>query len=135
MYGAAGRRNMQFEQHWIFIGFCGALITLLVRLVMHERITLQISLFFIALLTAIMAVAVFPNLTIWVARRMGFALPSNFLFAMGIGALAVLNVATLVTLSRVEQRSIAVTQELGLLRERLDQIARDEPRATSSEVG
>ena len=126
---------MGVEQHWLFVAFCAALIVLLVRLIMHERVTLQISLAFLALLSAIMAVAVFPELTVWVAQRMGFALPSNFLFAMGIGALAVLNVATLVTLSRVELRSLVLTQELALIRERLERLARHETVAAERDGG
>ena len=67
-----------------------------------------------------------PDLTTSIAHAMGFALPSNFFFAIAIGALALLHVHTLVTLSRTEVRSIALTQELGLLREKLDRIARED---------
>jgi hypothetical protein len=126
---------MAIDQHWMFLGFCAALMVLLVRLIVHERVTLQASLLFFSLLTAIMAVAVFPGVTAWAARTMGFVLPSNFLFAMGIGALAVLNVATLVTLSRVELRSVVLTQELGLLREKLDRLTVDTRSGTTTPFG
>jgi hypothetical protein len=116
----------QVEQHWIFIGFCAAIIVLLLRLIIHERITLQSSLAFLTVLVGMMTVALFPDVTFWVARKMGFIVPSNFLFAMAIAALALLNVATLVTLSRVELRSVTLTQELGLMQERLDRLARGE---------
>src|SRR5262245_21383467 len=114
---------MEVEQHWVFAAFCAALILLLVRHIAHERITLQSSLASLALLAAMIAAALFPNITAWIGKKLGFAPPSNFLFAVGIGALAVLNIATLVTLSRVELRSIALTQELGLLREKLEGLA------------
>jgi hypothetical protein len=113
----------QVEQYWVLAAFCGAVMVLLLRLVVRERVTLQSSLSLSALLVALIAVALFPDVVFWVTRRLGFVLPSNLLFAMGIGALALLNVATLVTLSRVELRSIALTQELGLLREKLDRVA------------
>jgi hypothetical protein len=112
----------QIEQHWVFAGFCAAVVVLLIRLVFRERVTLQSSLAFLLLLVAMLMVAIFPQSAFWLAAKMGFALPSNFLFAMGIGALALINIATLVTLSRVELRSIALTQELGLLREKLDRL-------------
>jgi hypothetical protein len=114
---------MQIDQHWVFAGFCAAIMVLLVRLIARERITVQSSLAFFGLLLAMLVMALFPKLTFWLSAKMGFALPSNFLFAMGIAALALLNVATLMTLSRVELRSITLTQELGLLREKLDRLA------------
>jgi hypothetical protein len=114
----------QIEQHWIFAGFCAGVVLLLVRLIVRERVTLQSSLAFLWLLVAMLLVAMFPQAAFWLAAKMGFALPSNFLFAMGIAALALINVATLVTLSRVELRSIALTQELALLEEKLDRLAR-----------
>jgi len=95
----------QIEQHWVFAGFCAAVMVLLVRLIVRERVTLQSSLAFLWLLVAMLVVAIYPQGAFWLAARMGFALPSNFLFAMGIGALALINIATLVTLSRVELRS------------------------------
>jgi hypothetical protein len=119
----------QIEEHWVFAGFCVAVMLLLVRLIVRERVTLQSSLALLGLLAAMLAMAIFPELLFWLAARMGFALPSNFLFAMGIAALVLLNVATLVTLSRVELRSIALTQELGLLQEKLDRVAGREPPA------
>jgi hypothetical protein len=119
----------QIDQHWVFAAFCGVMLLLLVRLIVRERITLQSSLAFLGLLMALMTVAIFPGAAIWLATRMGFALPSNFLFAMGIAAMALLNVFTLMTLSRVELRSITLTQELGLLEEKLDRVARAQAAA------
>jgi hypothetical protein len=117
----------QIEQHWVFAGFCLAVVLLLIRLIVRERVTLQSSLAFLWLLGAMLLVALFPQAAFWLALKMGFILPSNFLFAMGIGALALINVATLVTLSRVELRSIALTQELALLKEKLDRLAAERP--------
>jgi hypothetical protein len=124
---------VEIEQHWVFAGFCAAVVVLVVRLVVRERVTLQSSLAFLGVLGAMLVVAIFPGVPVWMAAKMGFALPSNFLFAMAIGALALLNVATLVTLSRVELRSIAVTQEVGLLREKVDRLAREHGQGTARE--
>jgi hypothetical protein len=114
----------QIEEHWVFAGFCVVVMGLLIRLVMRERVTLQSSLAFLGMLVAMLAMAVFPERVFWLATRLGFALPSNFLFATGIGALVLLNVITLIILSRVELRSITLTQELGLLQEKLDRLER-----------
>jgi hypothetical protein len=52
---------------------------------------------------------------------MGFKVLSNFLFCLAIMALALLHLRALVTLSRIEARSVHLTQDLALLEERLDQ--------------
>jgi hypothetical protein len=116
----------QTEQYWLFAAFCCVVASLLLRLVLRKRITIQSSLWVFFSLAALVVLAVVPNLTSSIAHAMGFALPSNFFFAIATGALALLHVHTLVTLSRTELRSITLTQELGLLREKLDRIARDE---------
>lgn len=119
----------QTEQYWLFAAFCCVVATLLLRLVLRKRITIQSSLWVFFSLAALVVLAVVPDLTSSIAHAMGFALPSNFFFAIATGALALLHVHTLVTLSRTELRSITLTQELGLLREKLDRIARDEVAA------
>jgi hypothetical protein len=116
----------EFARYPIFAAFALLLGALLLRLVLRARITLQNSLAFLLFLGLLCALAVDPRLTAWLAEKLGFALPSNFLFAIVIGALVLLQLFTLVTLSRVELRSIALTQELALLREKLD---KDAPRA------
>ena len=115
----------QAEQYWLFAAFCFVVATLLLRLVLRERITIQSSLWVFFSLAALVVLAVVPNLTTSIAHAMGFALPSNFFFAIATGALALLHVHTLVTLSRTEARSITLTQELGILREKLDRIEKD----------
>jgi hypothetical protein len=119
----------QTEQYWLFAAFCCVVATLLLRLVLRKRITIQSSLWVFFSLAALVVLAVVPNLTSSIAHAMGFTLPSNFFFAIATGALALLHVHTLVTLSRTELRSITLTQELGLLREKLDRIAREEVAA------
>jgi len=113
----------QAEQYWLFAAFCFVVATLLLRLVLRERITIQSSIWVFLTLVALVVLAVVPNLTTSIAHAMGFTLPSNFFFAIATGALALLHVHTLVTLSRTELRSITLTQELGILREKLDRIA------------
>lgn len=113
----------QFERYWIFAVFCLVVGVFLIRLVFRERVTLQSSLLFLSLLLALLVFALVPGLTVNVARAMGFALPSNFFFTAGIGTLVLLHVHTLIMLSRTELRSITLTQELGLLREKVDRLS------------
>ena len=110
----------QFEHYWLFALSCLITAIAMVRLILRERLTLQGSLSYLCFLLAMAAVALFPDATRWMATRLGFVLPSNFFFATAIGALALLHLSAQITLSRVELRSIALTQELGILRERLE---------------
>lgn len=112
----------KFEQYWLFAAFCCIVIGLLLRLVLRERITLQSSLWLLLLLLGLFVLAVFPGLTSTLAHAMGFVLPSNFFFALAVSALLLSHVHTLVTLSRTELRSITLTQEIALLRERLERL-------------
>lgn len=115
------------EDYWPFGVACAVIAFVLLRLLFRERITLQGSMSYLAFLVLLGAMAVFSNTTSRVAHALGFTLMSNFFFCTAIAALAVLHLRALVMLSRIHLRSIALTQELALLQERLDRVARDEP--------
>ena len=109
-----------FQRYWIFAALCLGVALFMFRMVIKERVTLQASLSFLLILLLTAAVAIFPELATWVANKMGFTLASNFFLAVGVGALAFLHLASLVHLSRVQLRSVTLTQELGLMQEKLD---------------
>lgn len=104
----------------VFAGVCLVIMIVLLRLLFRERITLQGSMSYLAFLALLGSMAVFPNLWLRVANYLGFTLLSNFFFVTAIAALAVLHLRSLVTISRINLRTVAVTQELALLQERLD---------------
>jgi hypothetical protein len=110
----------EFERYPVFAAFALVIGALLLRLALRARITLQNSLVFLLFLGGMAALTADPRVTAWLAAKLGFSLSSNFLFAAVISALVLLHITTLMTLSRVELRSIALTQELALLREKLE---------------
>lgn len=110
------------EQHLLFASFCIVISLFLIRLVLSERVTLQSSLSFLVLLSLGAAMALFPAGVGWLAQHLGFELPSNFFFAASLLALALLHVHSLVMNSRVALRSVALTQELAILQERIDRL-------------
>jgi hypothetical protein len=111
-----------FERYWIFAACCVAVIGFLVRLLLRERVSLQHSLAFLVFMLGVLVVAVFPSLTVRLGRMMGFDLPSNFFFAVLIGVLVLLHVGTIIALSRLEARTIVLTQELGLIHEQMSKL-------------
>jgi Uncharacterized conserved protein (DUF2304) len=91
----------------------------LVRLILRERIMLQGSMSYLVFLGALGGMAMLPDVTGWVAHGLGFSTLANFFFCTAIAALTTLHLCALVTLSQVQLRTIALTQELALLEEKL----------------
>jgi uncharacterized protein DUF2304 len=109
-----------FQRYWLFAAVCLVVALFMFRMVIKERVTLQASLSFLLVLLLTAAVALFPEVATWVALRMGFTLASNFFLSVAVLALAFLHLASLVHLSRVQLRSVTLTQELALVQEKLD---------------
>jgi hypothetical protein len=118
---------MEFERYWIFAACCAVVVAFLVRLLLRERVALQHSLAFLLFMLGLVTVAVFPGLTSRMAQLMGFTLASNFFFAALIGVLVLLHLGTVIALSKLESRTVALTQEIGLMQE---QLARLTPQAS-----
>lgn len=104
----------------VFAGVCLVIMAVLLRLLFRERITLQGSMSYLAFLALLGSMAVFPNLWLRIANYLGFTLLSNFFFVTAIAALAILHLRSLITISRVNLRTVALTQELAIMQERLD---------------
>jgi hypothetical protein len=113
---------LEFRRYWLFAAFCIAVALFMFRMVIKERVTLQASLSFLLVLLLTACFAIWPEPATWVAHQLGFTLPSNFFLAAGVGALAFLHLASLVHLSRVQLRSVTLTQELALVQEQLEQV-------------
>jgi len=105
---------------WIFGAACVAILLVLVRLILRERITLQGSMSFLVFLILLGGMALFPDTAGHVAHALGFSTLANFFFCTAIAALAVLHLRALVTLSRIQLRSITLVQELAILQEKLE---------------
>jgi hypothetical protein len=121
------------ENYWLFGVVCLAIALVLLRLLFRERITLQGSMSYLGFLVVLGAMAVFPGYTQRLAHALGFTLMSNFFFCAAIAALAILHLRALVTLSRVQLRTIVLTQELAILQEKLERSSTAEtPRATAT---
>ena len=106
----------------VFAGVCLVIALVLLRLLFRERISLQGSMSYLFFLVLLGSMAVFPNTWLRIANYLGFTLLSNFFFVTAIAALAILHLRALVTLSKVHLRTIALTQELALVQEKLDRV-------------
>jgi hypothetical protein len=122
MPGEAYWRLSDGVGNWVFAGVCFVVALVLARLILRERILLQGSMSFLVFLGALGGMVVFPDQTGWVAHALGFSTLANFFFCAAIAALSILHLRALVTLSAVQLRSIALTQELAVLEEKLARI-------------
>jgi hypothetical protein len=118
------------DDYLVFAIACLAIALVMLRLLFRERITLQGSMSYLAFLAILGLMAIFPNQTIIIAQKLGFTLMSNFLFCTAIAALALLHLRSLVTLSKIQLRSVTLTQELALLQEKLDRLEQRSAQAT-----
>lgn len=125
---------MEFSRYWIFAACCTVVVGFLVRLLLRERVSLQHSLAFLLFMMGVLITAAFPSVTSRLGRLMGFTLPSNFFFAILIGVLVLLHLGTVIALSRLEARTIALTQELGLVQEQMARMS-GAPRFQGVPVG
>ena len=110
----------EFTRYWIFAVVCLVVVLILLRLVLRERLMLQGSVSYLSFLSLLGLMAVFPEQTMRLARAMGFTLLSNFFFAVSVGVLALLHLRALITISKVHMRTVALTQELAIVQERLE---------------
>ena len=113
--------------NWVFALVCLVIAVVLFRLILRERITLQGSMSYLAFIVVIGAMAVFPDLAGRLAHALGFSTLANFFFCTCIAALAILHLRALVTLSRIHLRSVALTQELAILQEKLERSLKPPP--------
>ena len=110
----------ELAKYWSFAAVCALVAVVLLRLVLRERLMLQGSISYISFLGVLGLMALFPEQTTLLSRYMGFTLLSNFFFAVSVGLLALLHLRALITLSKVHMRTVALTQELAIVQERLD---------------
>ena len=108
------------ERYWLFAAICVVAGVVVLRLVFRERLTLQSSLAYLGFLGGLGVLALFPEIAVAIGGRMGFALPSNFLFAVAIAGLALLHLASLANISRLQVRTVTLVQELAILRAELE---------------
>jgi hypothetical protein len=110
---------VETAQYWPFAVVGALFLVITLRLLVRERIALQGSISFMTFLGIFLVAGVLPERTAKLAHAMGFTLLSNFLFCVGLMALAILHLRALVTLSRVEIRTVQLTQDLALVEEQL----------------
>jgi hypothetical protein len=93
------------------------MVILMRRRVMKERFTVWWAI----LSVGVVVFAVFPPLLPFVADHLGFQTPSNFIFFVASIMLLLMSVQFSVEISRLEEKTRTLAEQLGILRAQIDQ--------------
>jgi hypothetical protein len=113
------------ERYGVFSAVCFVYAVAILWMLFRRRITLQSSLTYLTLMVGLGMGFVVLRYVPDLVTLFGFALPSNLFFSVAIATLAYLHLSGLVAMSRVEERSTALVQEVALLQEQIDRLRVD----------
>ncbi len=99
------------------------------RRVLKERFTVWWG----VLGVVVLVFAIFPGLLPWVSHLIGFATPSNFVFFGALLLLLVVSVQFSVELSRLEERTRTLAEQLAILRAQTENPHGPDPAAPSEQ--
>ena len=107
----------------IILAILGLLLLIyIIRLVSSKKLLLSYSLLWVFLAIVITLCALFPTPLYWVADAIGVALPSNFIFIIGIICLLIICLSLSIIASKQTAYSKTLVQEVALLRKEIDTI-------------
>ncbi|MCG5053916.1 MAG: DUF2304 family protein [Myxococcales bacterium] len=114
----------ELERYAAFGAICIGFALLILYLVFKRRLALQASLLFLLLMLGLGAGFFLLHFAPEIVSILGFTLPANLLFSVGLGTLTFVHLLSLISLSRLERRSITLTQDLALLQEKVERLSR-----------
>jgi hypothetical protein len=106
----------------------GSLVTLslLFEMMRRQRLREKYAVFWAVVAVLTLVVAAFPALLGWASQLVGVEVPANLLFFMASMLLLVVSVQHSSELGRLEDRTRALAEEVGLLRLELDRVRHGE---------
>jgi hypothetical protein len=110
------------ERYGVFSVICFAYAVAIFWMLFRKRVTLQSSLMYLLLMLGLGVSFVVLRFVPDMITLLGFVLPSNLFFSVAIATLAFLHLSGLVAMSRLEERSMTLVQEVALLQEQIDRI-------------
>ena len=106
-----------------------ALVVIFVLLLLRtRRLREKYAAIWLVLAVMVVVLAVFPDLALWVAEKVGVETPVNLLFSSAIVVLLAVCIQLSSEVSALEEETRTVAEELALLAERVDRI--DGPEET-----
>jgi len=117
----------------IFVILVAALIAVVVVFYIRKwRLREEYSLLWLLLAAAMLVLASFEGITVWIADRLEVSYAPSILFFIGLAFVATMLFHYSLEISRLSDQSRRLAQELSLLRSRLEQ---EPPRLERDETG
>lgn len=106
------------------VGIIGAAMVLavMVELLRRRQLREKYAALWLLVGLAVLVLALFPGLLAWVANTLGFEVPSNFLFLVALILLLGVTVHLSWELSRVEEETRSLAEDVALLRADIEQV-------------
>ncbi|MCW2884328.1 MAG: hypothetical protein JWL58_1190 [Streptosporangiaceae bacterium] len=107
------------------LGLIGAAATLvgIFEMLRRRRLREKYAVFWVLLALMIAFIAVFPGVLVWAAHVTGVVVPANLLFFVAGLVLISVNVQLSSEITRLEDKSRTLAEELGLQRLQLEELA------------
>jgi hypothetical protein len=106
------------------IVFALAVLTLIVALLLRRQLREKYALLWLVIGLALLILAVFPALLIWMADLLGVAVPSNLIFALAIVLLVGVSLHLSWELSSAEDEVRRLAEEVAILRADVEELQR-----------
>ena len=112
--------STRLEILFAVLGLCGvAAVSVLLRMVRQRRLRGKYGLLWLAVGLTLVPLAVFPNAVDWIAARVGVFYGPTLIIMATIGLLMLVAMHFSWELSRLEERSRTLAEEVALLRQEL----------------
>ena len=116
---------MDLKLRIILLIFSSLGLILLTNLVKRYRLELKYALLWISITILFVVLAIFPTIIDFTADIMGIKTPVNALYLLGIISLLMISFSLTISLSRTSNRIKYLTQELGLVRQKMDVVEKE----------
>lgn len=118
------------------VGILGAaaVLAVMVELLRRRQLREKYAALWLLVGLAVLTLALSPGLLAWVAVSLGFEVPANFLFLVALILLLGVTVHLSWELSRVEEETRTLAEDVGILRLEVDRLM-GEPEPSGSATG
>jgi hypothetical protein len=123
---------MTLRAHLAVLVVATAILLFIVRMVRRGHLRAKYSMLWLFVGVGVAALAIFPDILTWVSDLLGIAYPPATFLLFAVAFLLLLALHFSWELSRLEDRTRTLTEEVSLLAERVDQLSGD---ADPSDVG
>lgn len=108
----------------LLIAFSLVVFVVFINRTRRYKLELKYALVWIFFSAAGVVVSIFPQIFFFIARLMGIEVPVNAVFLLAVSAIFLTLYSLTVSLSNHSRKLRTLTQEMGLMRHRIEQIER-----------